>query len=214
MLTEKECQFFTNELEHEVGFKEKSLAFLFGKNDWPAFLTRFLMNTTVSQLRELSKHFPEPIDIQPRYLPIFRSKCGISLILNIFYYNDYKRLAEAGVQSPHRHQFEFATRVLSGGYTQWILEKERASGEFQFGKQIRCEVGDGYYLSRSQYHHVFTPEPNTVTLMLRSPAVAAGIKLERRVPTFEEISQRRTLALRILKTLNSLDYCSPKNTDA
>lgn len=188
-------------------FRGQALSLLFGRTDWPQQLVEHLRNTGDDELEALCASVPIPKEVQPRFLPIFAWENGV-MVLNHFDRAEFDVLNADGQQTPHYHHFDFATRVLNGSYTHWVF---RNSGtldrpDLGFGAQIRCRAGEGYFIPYYLYHHVFPPEDDTVTLMIRSKRRTG------RDPEPQSVEMDRVLALReklieVLASCGELGQC-------
>lgn len=94
-----------------------------------------------------------------------------ALILNEFSRSRFEKLAAAGTVSLHGHHFDFATRILCGGYTQTLVGFPPREPKYpQILGRFECEQGVTYALDHKLLHMVTEPEDGTWSLMLRSPA--------------------------------------------
>jgi hypothetical protein len=152
-----------------VGFAEESLAILFSIDDWPQQVLAWLETTPDEALLKLAAEVFTPPDVQPRFLPLLAWEHGC-VVINHFDRAAFDRMAEVGKQAPHYHHFDFATRVIRGNYTQWLFTNHGTltQPDLQFRRQVRCDTGDGYFIRHDVYHHVFPPENDTISLMVRS----------------------------------------------
>jgi len=153
----------------EDTFRKQALELLFGHVDWPLDVVDYLQNLKEDTLLETCASVPVPDNVQPSFLPMLAWQGG-TVVVNLFDRRVFDELAEAGRQTPHYHHFNFATRVINGGYTQWIFHNAGSlqKPDLSFAAQVQCKTGDGYFIPFDCYHHVFPPEHNTVTLMIRS----------------------------------------------
>lgn len=77
---------------------------------------------------------------------------------------------------PHDHRWSFASRILRGSYQHRIFSLEQTNSAATSRSNLRqvyrrTEVAGGGYVLDHRMIHTATAEPNTVSLMLRGPAV-------------------------------------------
>lgn len=77
----------------------------------------------------------------------------------------------ADISEPHNHRWNFATKILSGGYLHTIYRMDLLdTGKYCLAPiMVRHEgMGSSYALHHSQYHSIIE-EPYTVSLIVRGP---------------------------------------------
>lgn len=186
--------------------------FLFARDDWPTLLANVLSSMSSGQLMSFAEASPEPQDVQPRSLCI-ASTSATTVVINWFDTGEYARLAKLGRQTPHRHQFDFGARVLAGGYVQWLFENDGdiVRPQLRFGKQMKCGTGDGYFLPHFTFHHVFAPDLDTITLMIRSP-IRTPVERPTSSVKLGQLLADRELLVRKLSILPDLPRKTPGDT--
>ncbi|MBB4577130.1 hypothetical protein GGI59_006236 [Rhizobium lentis] len=195
----------------EASFAQDVTKLLFTRDDWPSVVSDLLRSISDKELIRLANLHPEPEDIQPRSICI-AANSSATVVINWFDVAEYSRLASLKKQSAHRHHFDFGARILRGGYVQWLFinEGDLTIPKLRFGKQMKCAVGDGYYLPHSAFHHVFAPEPGTVTLMVRSP-LRTPVERSRRIVNPPQLSEEKAMVLELLDRLPSLPAKRPSD---
>lgn len=89
----------------------------------------------------------------------------VAVVLNRFQRDEAEALARSGRNGPHRHGFDFATRLLTGGYQHVSLT---AGNDGELDAEVKTYyAGVVYRLKRTQVHLVTDTEDGTETLMLR-----------------------------------------------
>lgn len=192
-------------------FPTAVMRLLFERDNWPQCLADWLKAVRPEQLLKFAHANPEPPNVQPRSICIADTR-ATTVVLNWFDAAEYARSAKLGRQAPHRHQFDFGTRVLKGGYVQWLFanQGDLQAPQLRFGRQMSCHAGDGYHLAHDAFHHVFAPEDDTITLMVRSPVRRAVQRTGRALAAEELLADRDKLA-RALAALPTLPRRRPSD---
>jgi hypothetical protein len=108
--------------------------------------------------------------VDPRVFMIHENIGRYQIVVHHFDLERFNQRMASDHIGPHFHHFSFATRILRGGYTNVLFENE---GELMNPaltptNQSRCKKGSVYSIDYRQYHCVFRPESDSMSLMIRT----------------------------------------------
>jgi hypothetical protein len=115
------------------------------------------------------------------------------IVLNRFQRRRFETLRRSGTVGVHGHQFDFATRILYGGYSQFVYDKCDADGApARLRGAHKCGAGCAYVFPYEYMHVVLAPEDGTLTLMVQGPVRTAAVR-----PASVERTRKHLLAARL-----------------
>lgn len=111
--------------------------------------------------------------LQPRVFMIDEIPGRFQIVVHHFDLPIFERYIATNEIGPHYHSFSFSTRILRGQYTQCLFFNDGTLGQpdLEFDREVCCRAGDVYTLSYDRYHCVTNPQHESLTLMVRGPAV-------------------------------------------
>jgi hypothetical protein len=143
-------------------------------------------------------------DVEPKVFLIHEVRGVLQVVLGHFDARTFGDLLAQRRIGPHFHHFSFSTRILHGQYVQWRFRNDGSVREPKLGfeRQVACPVHTVYSLRHERYHCVFSPEDDTMSLMIRGPAqFKPRLPCERTAAVVRDILTRRE---RMLSTLPRL----------
>lgn len=152
-------------------FLWRARAALAADRDWGALLAQRIEALADEEYVERARECH--VDgVSPHPIVVHRWSGGARAVLNYFDRDDYLEHFRAGRITPHSHRFGFATRVLRGAYGHWLFHNAgtRERPELSLTSTATCAAGEVYTLHEGDFHFVVDPRPDTVTLMVQTPA--------------------------------------------
>jgi hypothetical protein len=140
--------------------------------------------------------------VTPKPFLLHKDDAGkFQIVLNHFDRLSFDALFLACRIRAHYHHFSFTTRILNGAYYQWIYKNEGnlAEPRLKLITQTKCEVGDVCTLPYDVFHLVLAPVHDTLSLVIRGPAVFDPGHPQDPSYTKSAICEARTTLLRILR---------------
>lgn len=164
------CALLKDVAPHEV--VSRAGAVLMSDINWSSLVYDHLKSISDSDLTSLvlAAHIS---NVQPRVFMIAEVPGHARIILHHFDRSEFDAYFLAKKIGPHFHHFDFATRIIRGSYFQWLFHNngELRSPDLSFDRVLRCDSGTVYEMPYDRYHCVMDPLHDTMSLMVRGPAV-------------------------------------------
>ncbi len=137
--------------------------------NWNLLLARHIENLSDNDFFETvdKMHIPH---VDPRVFMIHENVGRYQIVVHHFDLNRFNNSMKNNKIGSHHHHFSFATRIIKGGYTNVLFENDGSLMEPELtpSTQCRCTNGSVYSIDYRQYHCVFRPEHNSMSLMIRT----------------------------------------------
>lgn len=151
---------------------EDAAALLLEAGDWAGLAAHAVRALSDGEFAELARggHVP---GTEPAVYPLHSEPGRFEVALNVFDRQRFEGLLASRTIGPHRHRFPFATRILRGGYVQWLYRTPEPGSGLRFAGQSLVDVASVYTLRPEQFHMVLRPQDGTTTLMVRGPSLSS-----------------------------------------
>jgi hypothetical protein len=113
-------------------------------------------------------HIP---NVDPRVFMIHEKPGFYQIVVHHFDLKRFNHYMTTNRIGAHFHHFSFATRIIRGGYSNILFENHSDSltkPNLEAIRQNRCERGSVYGIDYRQFHCVFKPENDSMSLMIRT----------------------------------------------
>lgn len=143
-------------------------------------------------------HIPH---VDPRVFMIHEHPGRYQIVVHHFELDRFNKYMKENKIGAHHHHFSFATRIIKGGYSNVLYENSGTitAPILQPTQQCRCTEGSVYSIDYRQYHCVFRPEPDSMSLMIRSHAELDPGHQKEAGYTYEKIIAQKHLLLDLLR---------------
>jgi hypothetical protein len=140
--------------------------------DWRGILTEHLRTMSDDVFISLAMREYNQ-EVEPSVYLIHEETGMFQIVINIFNMERFNRLISDKKIGPHNHRFSFASRIINGGYFQWIYKSiyVYSLDSLRFRCQRLCGVDTVYKFPSDEFHFVTRLiEDDTLSVMIRSPA--------------------------------------------
>ncbi|MEU2611432.1 hypothetical protein ABZ570_07595 [Micromonospora sp. NPDC007271] len=155
----------------EADFRATCVDILSAEVDWASVVRDHLASVTDDSLVDGTRRiFVE--GVEPKTLLLHDEPGRFRLVLNHFDKASFLAHQREGRITPHYHHFDFATRVIGGSYHHLLFSNsgDVARPKLALRHRTRDDAGHVYVLPWDEFHCVLAPEPDTMSLQIRSPA--------------------------------------------
>jgi hypothetical protein len=140
--------------------------------DWLSIAREAVGRISVERLAAAAGVLRVP-NVQPRVFPVHAEARRFTVVVNHYDRPSFDELFRQGYITPHYHHFSFCSRVLRGGLVHMRFEN---AGTIEHptlspGLYERLGSGDIFSVRYDAFHCVVAPEPDTLTLMIRTEPV-------------------------------------------
>ncbi|BCY09084.1 hypothetical protein [Actinoplanes sp. L3-i22] len=152
-------------------FRARCVEALSAPIDWAAAVRDHLAAVTDDSFADGTKKiFVE--GVEPKTLLLHDEPDKFRIVLNHFDKASFLAHQREGRITPHYHHFDFATRVIGGSYHHLLFDNDGdlAAPRLSLRHRTKDDAGHVYVLPWDEFHCVLAPEPQTMSLQIRSPA--------------------------------------------
>lgn len=143
--------------------------------------------------------------VQPRAFPVHIETGRFALVLNHYDRADFEALEALGRITPHYHHFSFCSRILRGRYYHLLFSNAGTLQEpiLELSEHRWQVAADVFLLPFPTFHHVMSPDHDTVTLMIRGRPQFANPHIGDSDYNMERAKKDRSQLERALRTAAS-----------
>jgi len=140
--------------------------------DYAAAAAVYLSRLSAAEFAQLSKRVGITPDVFPRSFLLYSDPADrFVIVVNEFNLDVYfENMLRNRPVPPHGHLRSFVTRLLSGSYEHLVFGPG-APLVGRHPKRMRCIAGDVYVLEHDVVHAVLSPDPSTISLVVKGPPV-------------------------------------------
>lgn len=140
--------------------------------DWARLALEFLCKVDDNRFVEmvLKEHIKL---VEPRIFMLHDEPAHFQIIIHHFDRLAFDEHWKAGRLGTHYHHFSFATRILKGAYHHWLFDNTGTldSPNLSASYMAQNVAGDVYLMPWDRFHCVMAPEDDSLSFMIRGPAV-------------------------------------------
>lgn len=158
--------------EDEISFLEQVVSKMSSKKNVSAIVSDHLQSISKETFHNKCLRAYD-LEIVPRHYLLHEDKDGWRIILNHYRESEFENALNSDKLRPHHHTCAFASIVLRGGFkhVSFVNEGSLKNVDIRLKNIETCQHNDIIVLRSNDFHSVHVPEDNTLTLMVRGPAV-------------------------------------------